>query len=162
MRARVGKEAYDLNVHQYCCGGLNFGYFYAQSPVIAYDGGEHPAYTMYEFTPSTVPGCRAPHFFLPDGRSLYDLLGPDYSLLRFDRGGGRGRDGTGGGHRGVPLMVVDLPPESAGDLYQHKLALIRPDQHIAWRGDSRTRRPAGADRPHPRRRRHCRAQGSVK
>ena len=33
-------------------------------------------------------------------------------------------------------MVVDLPAECAGDLYRHKLALIRPDQHIAWRGDS--------------------------
>ena len=80
----MGKEAYNLNVNQYCCGGLNFGYFYAQSPIIAYDGGEHPTYTMYEFTPSTVPGCRAPHFFLPNGQSLYDLLGPDYSILRFD------------------------------------------------------------------------------
>ena len=58
VRARVGKEAYDLNVNQYCCGGLNFGYFYAQSPIIAYDGGEHPTYTMSDFTPSTVPGCR--------------------------------------------------------------------------------------------------------
>ena len=58
VRARVGKEAYDLNVNQYCCGGLNFGYFYAQSPIIAYDGGEHPTYTMSEFTPSTAPRAR--------------------------------------------------------------------------------------------------------
>ena len=135
-RARVGQEAYDLNVHQYCCGGLNFGYFYAQSPIIAYDGGEHPAYTMYDFTPSTVPGCRAPHFRLPDGRSLYDLLGPDYSLLRFDASVDVDGLVQAAAHRGVPLVVVDLPAESAGDLYPHKLALIRPDQHIAWRGDS--------------------------
>ena len=135
-RARVGKEAYDLNVHQYCCGGLNFGYFYAQSPVIAYDDGEHPTYTMYDFTPSTVPGCRAPHFFLPDGRSLYDLLGPDYSLLRFDKAVDVDGLVQAAAHRGVPLTVVDLPAESAAELYPHKLALIRPDQHIAWRGDS--------------------------
>ena len=36
------------------------------------------------FTPSTVPGCRTPHIWLRDGRSLYDALGPDYTLLRFD------------------------------------------------------------------------------
>jgi hypothetical protein len=135
-RARVGKEAYDLNVHQYCCGGLNFGYFYSQSPIIAYDDGEHPAYTMYDFTPSTVPGCRAPHIFLPDGRSLYDALGPDYSILRFDES----VDVTGlvdaAAKRGVPLTVVDVPQDVAGDLYRHKLALVRPDQHIAWRGDT--------------------------
>ena len=136
VRARVGQEAYDLNVHQYCCGGLNFGYFYSQSPVIAYDDGEHPTYTMYDFTPSTVPGCRAPHFFLPNGQSLYDLLGPDYSILRFDPAVSIDGIVQAAAHRGMPLVVVDLPAECAGDLYHHKLALIRPDQHIAWRGDS--------------------------
>ena len=39
---------------------------------------------MGDFTPSTVPGCRAPHFCLADGRSLYDAFGADYTLLRFD------------------------------------------------------------------------------
>ena len=38
-RAEVGQAAYDLNVQQYCCGGLNFGYYYEGSPIIAYDGG---------------------------------------------------------------------------------------------------------------------------
>jgi hypothetical protein len=135
-RARVGKEAYELNVHQYCCGGLNFGYFYSQSPVIAYDGGEHPKYTMYDFTPSTVPGCRAPHVFLADGSSLYDALGPDYSLLRFDPAVNVGGLVQAAASRGVPLKVVDVPMEAVRDLYPHKLALVRPDQHIAWRGDT--------------------------
>ncbi|HSJ41437.1 MAG TPA: FAD-dependent monooxygenase, partial [Xanthobacteraceae bacterium] len=40
VRNRVGQAAYDLNVQQYCCGGLNFGYFYDRSPIIAYDGAE--------------------------------------------------------------------------------------------------------------------------
>src|SRR5215469_11652393 len=44
VRARVGKEAYNVNVSQACCGGLNFGYFYDASPIIVYDGGEAPAY----------------------------------------------------------------------------------------------------------------------
>jgi hypothetical protein len=81
VRARVGQEAYDLNLPQFCCGGLNFGYFYDRSPIIVYDGAEQPAYTMAEFTPSTVPGCRAPHFWLRNGRSTYDLLGPGYTLF---------------------------------------------------------------------------------
>src|SRR5262249_30135103 len=83
-RRRIGQEAYDLNVAQYCCGGLNFGYFYDASPIIAYDGEPQPHYTMADFTSSSVPGCRAPHVWLRDGRSLYDALGADYSLLRFD------------------------------------------------------------------------------
>jgi hypothetical protein len=84
VRARIGKEAYDLDVERQCCGGLNFGYFYEGSPIIAYDGEPHPAYTMHDFSSSTVPGCRAPHLWLGDGRSLYDALGTGYTLLRLN------------------------------------------------------------------------------
>src|SRR3954463_5659769 len=66
-RAALGKSAYDLNVQQYCCAGLNFGYYYEDSPIIAYDGEVPPAYTMADFTPSTVPGARLPHIWLADG-----------------------------------------------------------------------------------------------
>lgn len=141
VRARIGREAYDLNVNQYCCGGLNFGYFYKDSPIIAYDGEEAPPYTMYDFTPSTVPGCRAPHFWLDDGRSLYDALGPDYTLLRFDSA----TDVTGliaaAQARSVPLTLLDVEAEDARTLYPHKLALVRPDQHVAWRGDEQPVEP---------------------
>jgi hypothetical protein len=34
--------------------------------------------TMYDFRQSTVPGCRTPHLWLRDGRSLYDALGSDF------------------------------------------------------------------------------------
>ena len=130
-----GSEAYDLNVQQYCCGGLNFGYFYDRSPIILYDGAKPPPYTMGEFTPSTVPGCRAPHVGArATARSLYDLLGPDYTLLRFDRT--------------VAAEPLNRPPgaracrspsstSSAGRSqgYDRKLVLVRTDQHIAWRGN---------------------------
>ena len=52
----MGQAAYDLNVQQYCCAGLNFGYFYDRSPIIAYDGAEQPGYTMADFTPSIDAG----------------------------------------------------------------------------------------------------------
>ncbi len=80
-RAALGQKAYDLNVQQYCCAGLNFGAFYDESPIIAYDGEEAPGYSMAAFEASTVPGCRAPHFWLKDGRSLYDALEPEFTLL---------------------------------------------------------------------------------
>ena len=35
----------------------------------------------------------------------------------------------------MPLTVLDVAQPRAPELYQRKLALIRPDQHIAWRGD---------------------------
>jgi hypothetical protein len=74
--------------------------------------------------------------FLADGSSLYDALGPDYSLLRFDPAVNVGGLVQAAASRGVPLKVVDVPMEAVRDLYPHKLALVRPDQHIAWRGDT--------------------------
>jgi 2-polyprenyl-6-methoxyphenol hydroxylase-like FAD-dependent oxidoreductase len=140
-RARIGRQAYEMNVGQFCCGGLNFGYFYADSPIIAYDGEAAPAYTMYDFSQSTVPGCRTPHLWLRDGRSLYDTLGPDFTLLRFDPTVDIDALVAAARHRGVPMTVVDVESDDAAALYRHKLLLSRPDQHVAWRGDSPPRDP---------------------
>ena len=134
-RARIGKEAYDLNVAQYCCGGLNFGYFYDASPIIAYDGTPQPPYTMGDFTPSSVPGCRAPHLWLAGRRSLYDALGAGYTLLRFDPTAAIDRLLGEAERAGFPLAMLDVDTPEARALYATKLALVRPDQHVAWRGD---------------------------
>ena len=143
VRARVGKEAYNVNVNQACCGGLNFGYFYDASPIIVYDGGEAPAYTMYDFRQSTVPGCRTPHLWLRDGRSLYDAMGPEFTLLRFDPAVEIDGLVAAAAQRGVPLAVLDVDADESASLYPHKLLLSRPDQHVAWRGDELPKDPAG-------------------
>lgn len=135
MRARIGKEAYDLDVQLQCCGGLNFGYFYEGSPIIAYDGERQPVYSIGNFTSSTVPGCRAPHFWLDDRRSLYDALGPDYTLIRFDPTVNVSGVVESAARRGVPLAVLDVDAPEARTLYARNLVLVRPDQHVAWRGD---------------------------
>ncbi|MDM0015357.1 FAD-dependent oxidoreductase [Variovorax sp. J22P168] len=134
-RKTAGKALYDLNVKQYCCAGLNFGYYYDASPLIAYDGEAPPAYSMDSFTPSTVPGCRTPHFRLADARSLYDALGPEYTLLRLNPAADAGPLQEAAARRGLPLAVLDVPVGDAPDVYRHGLVLVRPDQHVAWRGD---------------------------
>ena len=136
VRAQIGKEAYDLYVQQQCCGGLNFGYFYADSPVIAYDGEEAPAYSMGQFESSSVPGCRAPHFWLGDGRSLYDALGEGFGLLRFDPSINVSGIAAAAAQRGLPLTVLDVDDADAAELYARKLVMVRPDRHIAWRADA--------------------------
>lgn len=133
-RARIGKWAYDINVGQFCCGGLNFGYFYENSPLIAYDGEEAPKYDIFNFEQSTVPGCRTPHVWLPDGASLYDRLGTDFTLLRFDRSVEVDGLVSAAAERGLPLTVLDCEPDRS--VYGEKLVLSRPDQHVAWRGDT--------------------------
>jgi 2-polyprenyl-6-methoxyphenol hydroxylase-like FAD-dependent oxidoreductase len=135
VRARLGQQAYDINVGQFCCGGLNFGYFYVDSPVIAYDGEAAPDYTIYDFSQSTVPGCRAPHLWLDGGQSLYDVLGPGFTLIRRDPSIDVRRLTTAATDRGVPFSIVDIDADEAETLYRKNLTLVRPDQHVAWRGD---------------------------
>ena len=140
-RAQIGQEAYDLYIQQQCCGGLNFGYFYAGSPIIAYDGAEQPAYSMGSFESSSVPGCRAPHFWLSDGRSLYDALGDGYGLIRFDPDVAADGLVAAAKGRGIPLTMLDVDDAQARSVYAKTLVLVRPDQHVAWRGDEEPNDP---------------------
>ena len=136
-RALIGDEAYQLNVQQFCCAGLNYGYYYTGSPIIAADGEQPPAYTMGGFTPSTVPGCRAPHFRLADGRSLYDAFGEGYTLLVTQAGANAQPLVDAAADAGVPLRVLDISGESQRPPeYRHALLMCRPDQHVVWRGET--------------------------
>ena len=138
-RLHMGQEAYALNVQQFCCAGLNFGYFYEKSPIIAFDEESAPAYTMGDFTASTVPGCRAPHFWLNDGRSLYDELGPAYTLMVLDASAQVMPLLEAAQQAQVPLKVLVLSEQSeVPSAYTHKLLICRTDQHVVWRGDDCT------------------------
>ncbi len=140
-RRSFGQDLYELNVQQYCCAGLNFGYYYDASPVMVYDEAVAPDYSMGSFTPSTVPGCRAPHVWLSDGVSLLDALGQGYTLLC----SGQARaDQTAMMQQamqaaGVPLTVLAMDDALAWPAeYQHAWHLIRQDSHVVWRGDQIT------------------------
>ncbi|MDG2285522.1 MAG: FAD-dependent oxidoreductase [Alphaproteobacteria bacterium] len=135
-RAKLGKAAYDLNVQQYCCAGLNFGIFYDSSPIISHDGETPPGYTMATYTASTVPGCRTPHFWLGEGRSLYDAAGSEYTLLRLDPDQDVQPLLAAAEEKGIPITLLDVAPGTAPTVYEHALVLSRPDQHVAWRGDA--------------------------
>lgn len=135
-RAMIGEEAFRLHVQQFACAGLNYGYFYDNSPLIMADEESPPAYTMHDYTPSTVPGCRLPHFWLPDGRSLYDALGPEFTLIRRDPAVEVDAMLAAAQTRGVPLELLDIPHDTSPEAYRHALVLVRPDRHICWRGDA--------------------------
>jgi len=138
-RAEVGRIAYEINVRQYACAGLNFGIYYDRSPIIAYDGAEQPGYTMDAYVASTVPGCRTPHLRFEDGTSLYDAMGPEFTLLRFDSSVDVAPLEVAASKRGLPLKVLDIDRidrfDTAG-VHGGSLILSRPDQHVAWRGDN--------------------------
>lgn len=115
--------------------GITFGARYDGSPLIAGDGAAAPEDRMNDYVPSAVPGGRAPHAWLADGRSLFDHFGFGFTLLRL---GSRPPDAApfiaAAAAHAMPLALVDRPEESLRDLYAADLALIRPDQIVAWRG----------------------------
>ena len=139
--ARAREQVCELivtqKVQEFSSLGCQLGYRYEGSPIIVQDGSEWPEVTQQNYVPSAHPGCLAPHRWLADGRSLYDAFGPEFTLLSFSAADEQvARIIAAATERGVPLEHVALDDEDGlGDLYEANLVLIRPDQHVAWRGD---------------------------
>jgi 2-polyprenyl-6-methoxyphenol hydroxylase-like FAD-dependent oxidoreductase len=116
--------------------GLVLGYEYPDSPVVVPDGRPVPRQELSSYRPSGHPGARLPHAWLPDGRSLYDTLGDGFTLLRLTPDADPAPLADAAARRSVPLRVVDLTGEpQLADRCGAGLVLVRPDQHVAWRGD---------------------------
>jgi len=128
-----GMRLFDINAPQFVCEGLNFGYYYDNSPLIVYDGEAAPGYDMGSATPSTVPGCRLPHFWVDGNVSIYDLLGPYYSLLQFNGNRMDASFQAAFAGNNLPLTVIDA--EVNEPCFQHDYLLVRCDQHVCWRGN---------------------------
>jgi 2-polyprenyl-6-methoxyphenol hydroxylase-like FAD-dependent oxidoreductase len=117
--------------------GITFGSRTDGSPIIVADSTRPPPDRPNEYLPTACPGGRAPHLWFPDGRSLYDLLGFEFTLLQL---GAAAPDAASwqaaAAALGVPLAVVPVGLDEARNLYEADLALVRPDQIVAWRGSS--------------------------
>lgn len=114
--------------------GVEYGYRYDGSPIVVAEEGKPPVVDPVIYRPSTWPGARLPSVILSDGTFLYDLLGPWFSLVAF--GGVEPGDIAGAAARlGVPVKLVRVAEPALASIYERKLILVRPDQHIAWRGD---------------------------
>jgi hypothetical protein len=98
---------------------------------------------MREYLPSSVPGCRTPHLWLEDGRSLYDAMGRSFTLLRFDPHVPVDALMEAASRCGMPLELLDVRPRDTRAPYTHALILSRPDFHVAWRGDAVPADPGG-------------------
>ncbi len=136
--ARAAAGAY-LEAHgraEFNIPGITFGGRYDGSPVIAADGTAPPSDAANQYVPSACPGGRPPHLWLPDGSSLYDHFGFEFTLLRLGpRPCAADPFAAAAERAGVELRITDVPHPEARDLYRADLALIRPDQIVAWRGN---------------------------
>ena len=89
------------------------------------------------YTPTTCPGARAPHVWLRDGRSTLDLFGRGFVLLDLVAKKIDVSAFVPAAQRaGVPLEAVALDEAKVREVYERNLVLVRPDGHVAWRGDS--------------------------
>jgi 2-polyprenyl-6-methoxyphenol hydroxylase-like FAD-dependent oxidoreductase len=117
--------------------GVQLGARYDGSPLVIPDTTTPPPFSPFDYLPSACPGGRAPHLWRDDGSALFDHFGKWFTLLRI---GGADADPeliiAAAKARGVPLKLVDAPEPEATRLYESSLVLVRPDHHVAWRGNA--------------------------
>jgi len=134
LRARLGESlARDVG-RMFRTAGLQLGYRYENSPICVDDGTPPSRDDPEAYVPSARPGSRAPHAVLADGRSTLDLFGRGFVLLRFGDAPTAPLEQAAKARR-VPLTVADIEAPEVAALYGRKLVLVRPDGHVAWRGD---------------------------
>ena len=127
-----------LNAHarlEFNIPGVTFGARYDGSTVIVPDGTRAPPDEPNRYQPTACPGGRAPHAWLPNGRSLFDTFNFEWTLLAL---GAEPPDTTAfeasARQMNLDLAVVRQPGARLLELYEAPLVLIRPDQVVAWRG----------------------------
>ncbi len=136
-RERLAQLIATQKVQEFSSLGCQLGYRYEGSPIIAHEDSPWPEVTQQLYVPSAHPGCLAPHHWLADGRSLYDAFGPEFTLLNLGGADAEAAVIVAAAHdRGVPIELFVSGEEGLRELYEADLVLIRPDQHVAWRGNT--------------------------
>lgn len=118
--------------------GVEIGYIYRDSPVIVPDAAPAPVDDTCGYVPTSYSGARLPSAFFEDGRAVFDELAYDSHTLLV-----MGAEpawvqalAQAAEQLGFPLKVVAVADEALHRLYEKRLVLVRPDQHVAWRSDS--------------------------
>ena len=138
VRRNVGARIQAAKLREFATLGVVLGYGYDNSPVIAHEPGAAPPRDFINYVPSSRPGSLAPHAWMHDGSSLYDHFGSGFTLVAHGAVGREALDAVAGdaSSSGVPLKIVQRTEPGVQNLYATSLTLVRPDQHVAWRGDA--------------------------
>lgn len=121
--------------------GVQLGARYDASPITVSDGTPPPADDLFDYRPSAVPGGRAPHVWIGKGReagdSLFDHFGSGFTVLRLGPKPAKADALLAAfARQGVPVKAVDVDSAVTRDLYERDIVVVRPDQHVAWRGSA--------------------------
>ncbi|MEK7946183.1 FAD-dependent monooxygenase [Pigmentiphaga sp. YJ18] len=124
--------------------GIEMGYRYIDTTIICQEPGEGPDPDSRAYTPTTWPGARIPHVWLDDGSALQDHMTQGYNLIKLGPKGGHDTRALEQALRayGAPLAVHEFEDEAPLRIYGHALLLLRPDLHVAWRGNAPPDDPA--------------------
>ena len=129
-----------LNEHarlEFNIPGVTFGGRYDGSPLIVGDGSTAPPDAPNSYQPTACPGGRPPHVWLEDGRSLFDLFHSEWTLLVLGPTPVDTAQFVGAAaDLGLDMKVVQVSQAAVREAYEAPLVLIRPDQIVAWRGDT--------------------------
>ncbi|MBI2728370.1 MAG: FAD-dependent monooxygenase [Polaromonas sp.] len=137
-RRRVGKRINAEKLSEFYTLGTILGDRYTSSPVVQPVLGAAPAMRDFlNYVPSSAPGGRAPHAWLHDGSSLFDNFGEGFTLLALPSAAPSSLNAASADAKrlGIPLKILQTDNPAMPALYNRRLTLIRPDQHIAWAGD---------------------------
>ena len=138
LRRQAGERLLAHAKAEFNIPGITFGTRYDGSPIVARDDEAPPPDRADVYQPSSIPGGRAPHAWLPDGGSLFDRFGFGFTLLELAPDEPAGDAPLAQGMAGLAhLRIAPAQARAAGlrDLYPRLFTLIRPDQVVAWRGE---------------------------
>jgi 2-polyprenyl-6-methoxyphenol hydroxylase-like FAD-dependent oxidoreductase len=125
----------EQDVHQIDNLGVHFGYRYTGSPVIWHERGDGPSWQWRSIVATTWPGGRAPAVRLADGTQIFDHLGIGYTLVDLTARGLGAAMVKRAQARGVPATHLAVDDGAVRACWERDLVLVRPDHHVAWRGD---------------------------
>ncbi|WP_439589745.1 FAD-dependent oxidoreductase [Hydrogenophaga sp.] len=138
-RRHAAKDFLRLKQPQFRSIGTQLGYVYSGSPIVWSEAGlAPPDANPNHYAPDGRPGSIAPHARLADGQSLYEQFGPWFTILCFSEGAEleRAKALAAAAPRAEEFCVVRSLPKKLQELYGSPIVLVRPDQHIAWRGST--------------------------
>jgi hypothetical protein len=106
----------------------------ADSPIASEEAGTPPPFEAIVYAPSTWPGSRLPRIFRNEGSAVDDHLGDRFSLSVLN-----GADASpmekAARAPGVPIEVVRIDQSKVRRVCERDHVRVRPDQHVAWRGN---------------------------
>lgn len=138
VRKQVAELIWATKRPEFYSLGVVLGYRYMNSPIVVEEAHPQPWNKSIDYTPSAAPGSLAPHRWLEDGSSLYDHFGQGFTMLILSpdarAAADKARDQAERLH--IPFTMYETFDPVVAALYEEPLALVRPDQHIAWRGSA--------------------------